>query len=216
VSVVRSFERRLERLLDGVAGRVFTGRLHPTEIAGRLAREADFARYEHETGPATANLYTILVNPADLATEPSELEKLLTRELERHTAEHGLRLEGPCRVVITATGEVQPGSIDFRAEVAPGPPVAWARLTAGTDMVEVGRNRAVVGRSSAADVSLAFDDVSRRHALIWREGSRAWVRDLGSSNGTFVDGRRVGDGPVELGTGSVVGFGPHRYRFTVA
>jgi hypothetical protein len=213
--MVRSFERRLERLLEGVAGRVFSGRLHPAEIAGRLAREADFARFEHQTGPATANLYTILVHPRDLALDPAQLALELTAEVERHTTEQGLRLEGPCRVEISPSEEVTPGTVICHVEVSPGPPVVWARLIGDTESLDIGRNRALVGRIDGADVTLAYDDVSRRHALIWREGERAYLRDLGSANGTRVDGRKVADALVELSTGSVVTLAGHRYRFAV-
>jgi hypothetical protein len=213
MSVVRTFERRLERLLDGVAGRVFSGRLHPAEIAGRLAREADFARFEHETGPATANLYTLLVNPRDLTSDPEQLARDLTAELERHAAEHGLRLEGPCRVEIRASSEVPTGGLVCHVEVVPGPPVPWARLTAPIGTFPVGRNRALIGRSSGADVVLPHDDVSRRHALLWREGGRTWLRDLSSANGTSVDGLAAGDTAIEVGQGSVLVFAIHRYRF---
>ena len=215
MSVVRSFERRLERLLEGVAGRVFSGRLHPSEIAGRLAREADFARFEHETGPATANLYTILVNPRDLTTDPGDLAASLAAELDRHTAEEGLRLEGPCRVVIATSDQVSPGALICHVEVSPGAPVVWARLVSVGEAHDVGRNRAVIGRSGSADVTLPHDEVSRRHAVLWREGGRAWVRDLGSANGTVADGTPVGDDPTEIGTASVIVLAGHRYRFNV-
>jgi pSer/pThr/pTyr-binding forkhead associated (FHA) protein len=99
-------------------------------------------------------------------------------------------------------------------EVVPGPPVRWARLVGPGEDHSVGRNRNLVGRLATADVSLPHDDVSRRHAMLWREGGRIFIRDLASSNGTTVDGMRVvGEDPVEVGVGSSVGFGSHRYRF---
>jgi pSer/pThr/pTyr-binding forkhead associated (FHA) protein len=52
--------------------------------------------------------------------------------------------------------------------------------------------------------------------LIWRSDGKAWIRDLGSSNGTTVDGTTVGDRPVPLGSGSVVSLAGHRYRFIEA
>ena len=192
MNLVRGLERRLERLLEGVAGRVFSGRLHPSEIAGRLAREADFARFDHETGPATANQYTLLVNPKDLDADPVELEQSLTEELLRYTTDQGLRLEGPCRVRIEGSDRVAPGSLVCHAEVVPGRIPAWAKLISANITLEVGHNRALVGRGEEADVRIPLQSVSRRHAVIWREGGRAFIVDLGSSNGTMLDGRRVG------------------------
>jgi hypothetical protein len=213
MNVARGFERRLERLLEGVAGRVFSGRLHPSEIAGRLAREADFARFDHETGPATANLYTLTVHTRDLSTDPAELEETLTEELERYTTAEGLRLEGPCRVLIESSDVVTPGTLTCHVEVAPGPPVPWARLLAGAEVIEIGRNRALVGRSDTADILLPYDDVSRKHASIWREGGRAWVKDLGSANGTLLDGDPVDGEPRVIEPGSVLTFAGHPYRW---
>ncbi len=53
------------------------------------------------------------------------------------------------------------------------------------------KRRAVLGRSSEADVQIEDPNVSRRHAEIVQEGSTYWVVDLGSTNGIEVDGRRI-------------------------
>jgi Protein of unknown function (DUF3662)/FHA domain len=53
------------------------------------------------------------------------------------------------------------------------------------------QRRAVLGRSRDADVQIEDPNVSRRHAEIVQEGSAYWLIDLGSTNGTEVDGKRV-------------------------
>jgi pSer/pThr/pTyr-binding forkhead associated (FHA) protein len=53
------------------------------------------------------------------------------------------------------------------------------------------QQRSVLGRSRDADVRIEDPNVSRRHAEIVQEGSTFWLVDLGSTNGTEVDGRRV-------------------------
>ncbi|HYV25644.1 MAG TPA: sigma 54-interacting transcriptional regulator [Pyrinomonadaceae bacterium] len=50
-----------------------------------------------------------------------------------------------------------------------------------------------IGRESASAVSLKHASVSRRHCVIEREGDTFKIRDLGSSNGTFVNGQPVND-----------------------
>ncbi len=191
---------------------MFSGRLHPSEIAGKLAREADLARFEHETGPATANRYLILLNPQNLTVATAELEALLAEGVSQHAAEEGLRLEGPVTVDVTISEEVAPGDVVSRVEVRPGDPVPWARLVTETETLEVGRNRCLVGRSDTADIRLAYEDVSRRHALLWRESGRIWIEDLGSSNGTTVDGRPVTSAPRQVRHGSTIAFSSHPYR----
>lgn len=63
----------------------------------------------------------------------------------------------------------------------------------------------VVGRIEDVEVTLADDSVSRRHCeiLVEPDGS-AYIRDLGSTNGTFVDDRRTGDRAVALRDGDLV------------
>jgi hypothetical protein len=62
-------------------------------------------------------------------------------------------------------------------------------------------------------VHVRFDDqrVSRRHAIIACRGSRVRVLDDRSANGTFVNGRRVGD--ADLADGDVVLVGPVMLRY---
>ena len=203
----------MERLLEGVVGRAFSGRLHPSEIAGRLAREADFALFDHPAGPATANAFTLTFNPADLHGDKDDLQGLLAREMTEYAATQGLRLEGPVSVSITSDEEVPTGQFTCHVEVAPGPPVMWARLVSDAESHPIGRNRVIIGRSPDADVIIDFDDVSRSHVAMWREGGTASVRDLGSSNGTFVDGVRIGADPVVIEHGSTLGISQHSYRF---
>jgi ABC transport system ATP-binding/permease protein len=63
----------------------------------------------------------------------------------------------------------------------------------------------VIGRE---DTDLALDDeeMSRRHALVRRHANRLQVEDLGSTNGTFVDGTRIAE-PTLLGGGAEIKVG---------
>ncbi|MDX1692068.1 MAG: FHA domain-containing protein, partial [Acidimicrobiia bacterium] len=75
-------------------------------------------------------------------------------------------------------------------------------------------NRSVVGRSAAADVHLPDDDVSRQHALVWREAGAVWLVDLGSSNGTYVNGERVVD-VIDLLDGDRLAFGAATFHLRI-
>jgi hypothetical protein len=57
----------------------------------------------------------------------------------------------------------------------------------------------VLGRAPTADVLLSGSSISREHARIWLEGSTYRIRDLGSTNGTLVNGRRVTEAVLEAG-----------------
>jgi predicted component of type VI protein secretion system len=64
-----------------------------------------------------------------------------------------------------------------------------------------------VGRDPLADIVLNDPEVSRHHAqfIETREGYQ--LKDLGSTNGSFVDGKRIGGEPVTLSPGQIVMFG---------
>jgi pSer/pThr/pTyr-binding forkhead associated (FHA) protein len=56
---------------------------------------------------------------------------------------------------------------------------------------QIGNHPVAVGRDESADVPIPDDTLSRRHFLIWQEGESFLVKDLGSQNGTWVDGQRA-------------------------
>ncbi len=70
----------------------------------------------------------------------------------------------------------------------------------------------VVGRDPDAQVRIASNEVSRRHCLLIAEGERLKVRDLGSSNGTFVNGTPIQE-DYELQPGDLLVIGPMGFRF---
>jgi len=70
----------------------------------------------------------------------------------------------------------------------------------------------VVGRGSASDFRLGDEGVSRRHALLLHSRGHYFIQDLESSNGTFLEGRRVKRAP--LMEGDLIQFGPNAsFRF---
>jgi len=213
MNVARGLERKLERLLEGVFGRVFSGKLHPSEIATRVAREADLARFDHASGPATANYITLTFHPKDISGETPELATSLTDSFADYVVEAGLRLIGPPHVTIKIDESVVPGQFLCHLEVAPGEQRPWARLTGPEGTYQIRPNRAIVGRTTDADVALQFDDVSREHALIWRSAGDTWIKDLGSSNGTTVDGTPLGAEPRAVDSGSSIKVSEHQFRF---
>jgi hypothetical protein len=71
-----------------------------------------------------------------------------------------------------------------------------------------------VGRSSASDIVLKSDDyASGRHARLTRHGGLLYVEDMGSTNGTFVNGRKtVGATPLRQGDTVRIGSTTFRYE----
>jgi pSer/pThr/pTyr-binding forkhead associated (FHA) protein len=53
-----------------------------------------------------------------------------------------------------------------------------------------------IGRSSDNDIQLKDKYTSRNHMILWGQDGRFFVKDLGSGNGTFVNGRKIPSGKV--------------------
>ncbi len=82
-------------------------------------------------------------------------------------------------------------------------------LRLGTEVYPLDRERVMVGRSRFCDIRLQEDTVSRLHAAFTRGEQGVMLEDLGSSNGTFVNGEPV-VGTRRLAVGDVVRFGAVR------
>lgn len=90
---------------------------------------------------------------------------------------------------------------------APLPGLLLAAAPAGaavTDRARITESGLVLGREAGATWTLADARLSKRHARFQLQGERVVVEDLGSANGTFVNGERCGPGAHSLATGDLV------------
>ena len=70
----------------------------------------------------------------------------------------------------------------------------------------------VIGRNHESAVPIPDPRVSRRHAMIRRQNDGFWFFDLGSSNGSLINGRRVTTAQL-LAAGDIIQIADHRFRF---
>lgn len=91
---------------------------------------------------------------------------------------------------------------------APGDEGAYLRLLTGASAggkIALDGRAIEIGRSFDAGFRIDCSGVSRRHCRVWREGSRCFVRDLASTNGTFVNGRQIQAAELSSGDRLTVG-----------
>jgi hypothetical protein len=94
-------------------------------------------------------------------------------------------------------------------------PTGRAMVLAEGKRLVVSSSGAVIGRSRDCDVVLADPNVSRRHAEVRPDDRGGWqVRDLGSTNGVKVNGRRI-DGPTPIESGDRLALGTADVRFVL-
>jgi len=94
----------------------------------------------------------------------------------------------------------------------PDPRRGTARLRIGGHCELLGSGGATLGRSREADIVIDDANVSRKHAEVRPSGGSWIVRDLGSTNGVKVNGRRI-ESPQSLKRGDVIELGTARATF---
>ncbi len=96
-------------------------------------------------------------------------------------------------------------------------PTVVLQLGAAQVGLDAYNNRVFVGRDPAASQLAHLEaGLSRRHAEVWLTQGNVWIRDLGSANGTWVNGQAIGGSPVVLQPGMQVYLGsvPLAVRWT--
>ena len=218
MGVLQRFERRLEGLVQGAFTKAFGGWVEPVEVAAALTREAEDRKTIVAAGRVLVpNTYVVELGPAD-ADRLREYDEPLRAELAamvREAAqEHGWSFVGPVEVQFHETDELDTGAFRVRSSVAAGAephtatpapaPDAGPRLEVGTASHPL-TGSTVIGRGAEADVQLTDTSVSRRHAEVRVLGDTVEVHDLGSTNGTWVNGRRVQTASLRDGDRITVG-----------
>jgi hypothetical protein len=217
VKIARELEKRLERLVDGISAAVFRGRLHPVDLAERLIRNADLLVRDGAAGPEIPNEFTVTVSRGefDPDIDLGALGRELGYALDTTATARGWRTGGPVRVEVRLTDGPLTGSIDATALSVPGPIPPWGQLvdTAGGRAFAMEDNRVLIGRVPGTDITLSEPEISRHHAVIFREAGAIWLSDLDSSNGTALNGAPVTTTPAQLVPGDAVTFGPATFTF---
>lgn len=219
MGIARNLEKRLERLADGLSAAIFRGKMQPVDLANRLIRQADLLVSEDASGPSIPNHFSVAVNDADMVEglDTEQLARELSHTLESTAQDRGWRIGGPIFVRLSTDTAVGRGSIKCEAKSIPALLPAWGELAEhrGNRHFSLRDNRVSIGRSEDSDVTIDEAEVSRLHAVLSRRGGRFWLTDLGSVNGTSVNGARAGAEPIEVGAGDMLTFGPTTFALRI-
>ncbi|QJU55494.1 DUF3662 and FHA domain-containing protein [Herbiconiux sp. KACC 21604] len=193
MGILDNFERGLERAVNGAFAKTFRSGLQPVEISSALKRELD-------TKAAVVSRDRILVpNSFQVRLSTSDHQRMtgigqallddLDQIVVQHAAQQGFQFAGPVMIELVhdeklTTGVIQIDSANLQGEVSwvPVLDVAGVRHP-------ITRSRTVVGRGSDADITVDDTGTSRKHVEIVWDGQNAQARDLGSTNGSELNGR---------------------------
>jgi len=215
LAFLRRVEDALASVIDGGLARLDGSGVHPLEIARRLQTEMTESRLLGMEMPYVPNRYTVRLGDRDVATMgelADEIGEQIARQLEDHAAEQGWAFGDAVRVWIEGGGRDGRIAVTHTLdESAPGARLQVMAGQPGGESFEVGQ-RAVIGRDPDCEVILQEAAVSRRHAEIDWTYLGYVVRDLGSSNGTFVNAAEVGEAVLQEGDLIEVGLVQMRFR----
>jgi len=208
---IKGFEGRLERAVEGTFSRLFRSGLSPVEFGRKLVREMDGNRTVGVDGRTLVpNHFAFRVATSD-HDQLFDLLGTLRRELADAAREHArderYGFVGPIEVTIDEDPSIRGGVLVLDARFAEGegglPPGALLLPTG--DRVPLGEYIVSVGRQNDCTIVLGDPNVSRHHAEVRPSGEGFVVVDLGSTNGTKVNGARVAE--QQLHDGDEVAFG---------
>jgi DNA-binding winged helix-turn-helix (wHTH) protein len=146
------------------------------------------------------------VGETNLATLVAEIRRALQDSAQQPEFVRTVHRFG-YRFVATISGA--PASADTTEEAD-----TQMHLATADHIYRLAPGSAVIGRANDATIRVDSGGVSRHHARITVTGNEAQIEDLGSKNGTFVDGQPV-TGPCRLTDGNEVRVGPVAFTFKV-
>jgi len=208
---LRGFERRLEHAVEGMFSRVFKAGVRPIEIGRKLTREMDDRRSVDVRGRTVApNSFTIAISFVDIA---DSLARELCDAAREHARDEAYVFLGPVEVELVVDDAQRTGTfaIESRFREGQGGAGAGSLLLPNGERFALREQITSIGRLAECDITLVDPNVSRNHAEIRPRGDGYVLVDLGSTNGSSVNGVPVTE--RELRDGDELGFGSIRLTF---
>ena len=217
MGLLDSFEKGLERAVNGAFAKTFRSGLQPIEITSALRRELDTrAAVVSRDRILVPNKFTVRLAKGDferMSGLGSSLTDELTQLVQEHARSQRYSFAGGISIRLEHKPSLSEGMIEVHSENVQGK-VAWNPIVdiAGK-RYPITRSHTVIGRGSDADITVDDSSISRKHVEILWDGKRGQVNDLGSTNGSLLNGERVSKAPLE--PDSVIDIGRTRIVFRV-
>jgi hypothetical protein len=217
VGILDNFEKGLERAVNGAFAKTFRSGLQPVELTSALRRELDTkAAVVARDRILAPNTFTLRMAPSDyqrMTRMGPALNDELVDFVQKHAAKQQYQFAGGISIDLREDDSLSTGILQVDSQNVKGS-VAW------TPVLEIDGKRhpltharTVIGRGSDADITVNDSGISRKHVEVLWDGTHAQVHDLGSTNGSQLNGRSVKKAVLE--PESVITIGRTRIVFRV-
>jgi hypothetical protein len=226
-------ERFFERLVERPSARLFRTKLQPVQIMRRIERAMEAERGAEGRPGLVPDQFVVHLHPTDLAAliPAEEVASQLASGALSFARARGYSLRERPRVTLQPDPRLRPGEAEAETAISPvrEAPVADDAAEGGTRVFEVPVVRSpdvtievrepnlparkvpasgapiTIGRSPECELVLRDSRASRRHARLAARDGVLVLTDLGSTNGTRVNGHRITE--VVLGAGDRIAIG---------
>ena len=217
MGLLDNFERGLERAVNGAFAKTFRSGLQPVEVTSALKRELDTkAVVVARDRILVPNKFTVLLNPTDYSTlsevGPSLIDEFVL-QVEQHATAQRYSFAGGISIVLKSDDKLAEGVVAIDSVSVRGA-VTWTPvLEIDGTMHPLTGSRTIIGRGSDADITVDDNGISRKHVEILWDGKRGQAKDLGSTNGSKLNGLKLTKAPLE--PDSIIEIGRTRIVFRV-
>ena len=224
MGLLERFEDSLDRLVNGAFARAFKSEVQPVELAAALQREMDDrSAVVDRDRTVVPNVFTVELSDHDyqrLAVFSDALCTELAGYVQAYADQQGYLLIGAPQVHLGLDDELETGLFrvrsDARADVQSRqrePEVISSQPRLVLDDVSYPLLQPVtrLGRSTDSDIRIDDPAASRHHCEVVL-GQPVMLRDLNSTNGTFVADRKISELPLVDGTTIRIGSTEFTFR----
>lgn len=207
MGILDRFESAVEKGVNSVFSKVFRSGLKPVDISSAIRRTMDEAAEEgndRDSAALVPNEFAVMIAPSDFHNLQDAGLEGLVEELEADATEYAKNqqymLVGPIDVDFEPSDTEATGMLEVVARLVRGrvAPASGAAPSPTHPIIDVAGQKwlltedvTVIGRSSQADITVDDSGVSRKHIEFRITPDGVILSDLGSTNGTFVEGHRV-------------------------
>jgi hypothetical protein len=212
-----NFEKGLERVVNGAFTKTFKSELQPVEISGHIRAEMDSkASILSRDRILAPNTFTVSLSVPDFKRMQVLGDSLITELTDlatKHAKKQGFQFGAALAIKLIEDSSLNLGQVSVRSNTQ-NHEIEWLptlEVNGQRYLLKVGQTS--VGRDASAEIQVQDNGLSRQHfAIIW-DGRNAAAKDLGSTNGTFVAGRKITE--VAIGADTQIQAGSNTFVFKV-